>query len=480
MAASELNMTLQPIDTLPEKLLRRSQVYFQSSSTFDVCIYAASLGFIDLCVAAYFITTVRALSSNFFVMGAMPVRLVIQDDFYGLSDIKLYLESTKTIFKPLEPQTWLFILLFVIPTFGLTIWINEYGKRGSVYPREEYIIELHVDDHNRQIIDLKSRIVPKPLSVYKAGYITGLSVFSGAYTSPMVSIGGKISLLGLSFFMLTIVAVYTAKLSTLLVADARFGRVYTINSIVKKAQRICALREVMEEILTIYDLRPEIFLVDPISEGGDGKPGFACRKCNGRQRVLDFLDPERAGAENPGPNATFCHAAIMFEDDLVMIQKSGRHCNKSFVGDILYDQLWGLPIFNGISQELTTFFLKLKIDDVLNKILRNAMPSPSCTGVKVTVESETSALNITQLTGIWIVSLGLGFLSLSFICVNRYNQMRQLHRHGCSIHTIYAFDQYGQRISLLNKFEPDFYKKIQNNLRKLSHDERAENSMFNT
>jgi hypothetical protein len=50
-----------------------------------------------------------------------------------------------------------------------------------------------------------------------------------------------------------------------------------------------------------------------------------------------------------------------------------------------------------LSQELTTFLLKFKIDNVLTKLLQNATPSPSCTGIKVTAADETSALNITQL-----------------------------------------------------------------------------------
>jgi hypothetical protein len=53
-----------------------------------------------------------------------------------------------------------------------------------------------------------------------------------------------------------------------------------------------------------------------------------------------------------------------------------------------------------LSRELTTLLLKLKIDNVLTKLLRNATQSPSCTVITVMVADETSALNITQLTGI--------------------------------------------------------------------------------
>jgi hypothetical protein len=57
----------------------------------------------------------------------------------------------------------------------------------------------------------------------------------------------------------------------------------------------------MEEIIAVYEINEGSFLADPISEGGDGKPRFACPNCNSCQRVLDYLDPELATAEGPGP-----------------------------------------------------------------------------------------------------------------------------------------------------------------------------------
>jgi hypothetical protein len=468
LAATTASMTLQPISEFPQELWYNSKSFFQTPSVFDACIYAATLGFVDLCVAAYSITSSRAMSSNFIVLGSMPVRLVIQEDFYLRTDVKLYVESMKTIFEPLQTETWFFIVFFVIPILGLVIWLNEFGSIGSIYHKEETVLELFVDDYDREHVEIKEQKVSIIQSIGKSFYITGLSVLSGAYGSPIVSTGGKIALIGLSFLLLAIVAVYTANLSTLLVAEARFGRVYTIDAVLQKAQRICALRNVMEEIIAVYDIPPDVFIVDPISEGGDGKPGFACPKCNSRQRVFDFLDPELATAEGPGPNAKYCHTAITYEDDLQKLQENGMHCNKTTVGQPLYDQFWGLPVFSEIRREITTLLLQLKVKNIFNELLRKATPMKNCMGIKVTVADETSALNITQLTGIWLVSFGLSVLSVLVTCVYPLLQKRRLHRMGRSVHPVYAMDQYGQRIHCLSGFQTDLHSRVRSSLLELS------------
>jgi Ligand-gated ion channel len=473
IAANSANMTLQPIQEFSKELFNKSNSFFHSPSIFDACIYGATLGVVDLCVAAYSITASRAMSSNFIVLGSMPVRLVIQDDFYLRTDIKLYVESMKTIFDPLEAETWYFIVFFIVPILGFAIWLNEFGSIGSVYHEKETVLELFVDDHDRDHVEVKERRVSIIQSIGKAVYTTGLSVFSGAYGSPIVSTGGKIALLGLSFLLLAIVAVYTANLSTLLVAEARFGRVYTIDAVLQKAQRICALRNVMEEIIEVYDIPPSVFVVDPISEGGDGKPGFACPKCNSRQRVLDFLDPELAAAEGPSSNAMYCHTAITYEDDIQKLQEDGIHCNKTMVGQTLYDQFWGLPVFSDISRELTTLLLQLKVKNVFNNLLKKSTPTNNCRGVQVTVADETSALNITQLTGIWLVSFGLSVLSLFVTCVNPMIQKRLLRRMGRSVHPLNAIDQYGQRIHCLSGFQTDLHSRVRSSLLELSRSDES-------
>jgi hypothetical protein len=123
----------------------------------------------------------------------------------------------KTIFEPLRPETWYFILIFVIPTLGFAVWLNEYGHTGSVFPKTETVVELFVDDYDTQRVNITECHVPICKSILKAVYSTGFSVFSGTYGSPIVSVGGKLSLLGLSLELLTLVAVYTANLLTLLV-----------------------------------------------------------------------------------------------------------------------------------------------------------------------------------------------------------------------------------------------------------------------
>jgi hypothetical protein len=106
LAATVAHMTLEPFQEFPNRLYQEPVLFFDTTSTFDACLFATSLGLIDLCVASYGITSRRATVGKFVVLGIMPVRLVIQEDFYLRTDLKLYIESMKTIFEPLRPETW--------------------------------------------------------------------------------------------------------------------------------------------------------------------------------------------------------------------------------------------------------------------------------------------------------------------------------------------------------------------------------------
>lgn len=48
----------------PEFLWNRSMEYFQSTSKFDFCVYATSLGYLDMCIAQYTVTDQRASSTD--------------------------------------------------------------------------------------------------------------------------------------------------------------------------------------------------------------------------------------------------------------------------------------------------------------------------------------------------------------------------------------------------------------------------------
>ena len=238
-----------------------------------------------------------------------------------------------------------------------------------------------------------------------------------------------------------------ANLAAILTSDIKFGRVETLTDIVERGQRLCATRKVVDQITAVHNLDESFFVVDPTEEGGDGLPGFACENCAPRRRIFDFLDPDLAKLEKSGPNAKYCHAALAVVEDLDLFQSEGVHCNKSFVGSVLSDSYWGVPMYSGVSTSLTTLMLALKNQAVLNAIMFNQRPKDQCIGLTITAASETSSLNITQLSGIWVVSGGFAVIALLITFLAPYCKDRKRRRKGTHVHVLSRYDQMGQRIS---------------------------------
>lgn len=324
---------------------------------------------------------------------------------------------------------------------------NEYGKTGSAFPSDEQVLDSFIGDNDEQNVEVKDRLVPWRKHMLRSFYVTLLAVMIGEYPQQVVSLGGKITLLGIGFFILTIVAVYTANLSALLVAEIRFGRVETLNQVVANGQRICATREVMEDVVAIHHIGESMFVSDPVEQGGDGKPGFACSSCAPRRRVFDFLDADAAKKEDSGPTAKYCHVALVVVDDLDLMKHEGVHCNKTLVGPVIASQTWGLPVFEKTSTELTSLMLQMKNGNVLAKFMEDKKPEAHCEGLKITVADETAALNITQLMGIWVVAFGFAICGLCITFIRPHFKKRSRRRQGHHIHTMARYDQSGQRIS---------------------------------
>ena len=172
-----------------------------------------------------------------------------------------------------------------------------------------------------------------------------------------------------------------------------------------------------------------------------GLPGFACANCSARSRVFDFLDLEKA---NTG-NKLYCHAAFAPLEDLEVEQTRGSHCNKTIIGTRVGQVQTGIPVYEGVSQELISYFLNLKNDGVFDRLIKAAQPSKNCP--KPNSGGEGSALSIAQLTGIWIVSFGFALLGLLVTCC----QPRIDRRRKENVQSVHQYDQTGHRINILDK-----------------------------
>jgi hypothetical protein len=201
----QMNLTVPP-----EFLRNRSMEYFNSTSNFDFCVYATSLGYVDFCLAQYTITDQRAATTDWVVLGSQSLYLITQYE-ENTSGWERFVDSLATIFKPFTPGVWLFLVLFVIPALGTCMIVHELGHPGSAYPKQEDVIII--DNTKRGAQRVETRKVPMYRHVFRAIYISLLSVLMNQYEHSIVTRGAMINLLGVSFFILTIINVYTANLA---------------------------------------------------------------------------------------------------------------------------------------------------------------------------------------------------------------------------------------------------------------------------
>jgi hypothetical protein len=188
----------------PTFLKPHVEAYF-GSSNFDFCVYATALGYLDFCVAQYTVTDKRASVTDWLLLGSQDVYLIVkmEEDLQGWNR---FVQQTQTIFQPFTFYTWLFIILIVIPILGGLMVIHEWGHAGSGFPTMESVVEVDKDGNKSEPFERK---VPLYRHLMRSIYIAYLSVLQQDYSQSIVTYGAMMNLLGISFFILTIIAVYT-------------------------------------------------------------------------------------------------------------------------------------------------------------------------------------------------------------------------------------------------------------------------------
>jgi hypothetical protein len=250
------------------------------------------------------------------------------------------------------------------------------------------------------------RPIPLTKHIGNSIYTALLSFFHGSYDLSVVTPGGKINLLAIASFVMLILAVYTANLAAILTQDVHRSGVDSIEVAIRTDYNFCAERKLAEAIIETYGIDPSRFVPDPVELGGDGKPGFNCPDCNARPRALEMM---RRTHNDP---SLYCNAAISGFQDLQVMHRYGKHCDKTKTGEYVGQDLNGIPIFDDHAAPLSSLFQKLKSEGVVEKKLNDATPESQC---PVTV-GEGSALNPLQLTGVWVITFGFALIGLLFRC----------------------------------------------------------------
>ena len=398
-----INMT-QP----PEWLREKSQEFF-GNSNFDFCVYATSLGYLDFCVASFFITEKRASVTTMFETTSDPVYLITFTEGGGQTSWESFVTATLTIFQPFTAAAWIMIFVFCLPLLGLLMLYHEYGAPGSAYPRNELVLVEKNDSRRGTSTEVIARQIPMLKHVFNSLYMGTLSFFGGSYDQSVVTAGGKINLLAIASFIMLILAVYTANLAAILTQEANQSSIDSIEMAVKHGLNICAERKIASVVIESFGIDPSRIVPDPVELGGDGNPGFNCPNCNARERTFNNM---RRTHNDP---SQYCNVAIASQEDLEVLHKFGNHCDKIKVGESIAYRSMGIPIYDKHADALVSLLHKQKAEGGMTYALAGATPSSQCpeTG------GEGSALNIQQLTGVWVITFSFALIALFVKLISR-------------------------------------------------------------
>uniref|UniRef100_A0A7S4K5Y0 Ionotropic glutamate receptor C-terminal domain-containing protein n=1 Tax=Odontella aurita TaxID=265563 RepID=A0A7S4K5Y0_9STRA len=385
-----------------------------------------------MCVAAYTITAKRASVTSFFETSDDSVYLIVLSDDGGSGiDWETFKTSFFTVFRPFTYGSWLMIMVFVLPVLGLLMFYHERGATGSAYTD---VSPVMVKQRETGEVHFEVRRIPTWKHVINSVYMGILAFFQESYDQSVVTWGGKINLLAISSFVLLVLNVYTANLAAILTEDITQGEVTSIESAVKAGYNFCAERKMAETVMDLHDISPDMIVPDPEDLGGDGKAGFNCPNCKARTRVFDYMKP------NHDDGSVYCDAALTSWEDLQVLQASGQHCDKARVGEALVTKSSGIPIYDGVSAELTALLYTIKNDGVLAQALNAAEPTSQCPAK----EESTNSLSIQQLTGIWCFSFFFAGVALVVKLVQAVHSWRQGKvTTGIRVRPLQRYDQWG-------------------------------------
>ena len=429
----------------PEWIYNHSSLYFGDDNSFDYCVYAVSLGYLDMCIASYSLTRKRTKITPFFEVFGEDVYLYIKSEPKMSLWQEFYTHIPK-IFGSFTIFAWMCIIVYLL-LLGLIMLWHEYKAPGSAFPAETHVSSKNKDGGYK--IEIKK--IPMVRHIFRTLYQSLLTFSEQSYSQGVYTLGGKVHLLAMSFFVLIIISLYTANIAAILTTNINDNRISNIQDAIKLGYNFCADRSVVERMIELYGMNENSFVPDPSELGGDGKPGFSCPKCNSRSRTFENMK------RNHNDPSLYCNAAISTDEDLVVFQKSEKFCDVLRVGEPLLEDYYGLPISRASFPGLSSMFHSLKNNDDLVARFKKNGPESNCQSA-----DGTNALTVIELSGLWVVCTAIvviGLLVKLFVHVSKKNNPERQQ-------DIERFDQWGEPSSFDVVIDNHVYDKDEYNLRK--------------
>eukprot|EP00403_Amphidinium_massartii_P026122 CAMPEP_0178405998 /NCGR_PEP_ID=MMETSP0689_2-20121128/18687_1 /TAXON_ID=160604 /ORGANISM="Amphidinium massartii, Strain CS-259" /LENGTH=551 /DNA_ID=CAMNT_0020027029 /DNA_START=171 /DNA_END=1822 /DNA_ORIENTATION=- len=316
-------------------------------SGFNACVIATGLGYVDLCIATFLINTGRQQLTNMIHLISEPIVLVtaakIEDPSFS--------DKLQAAFKPFTNELWLCVIGCII-LLSVAMVLQEHGK----------------DD----LKDVPCWKMPL-LGIFK-GFE---SLFGGASTFHAHTCGGRITQLGLGFFILLIIASYTANLASLLVVSAGVStEIASMSDAVKQGAKVCGDSNMLSKLQSMF---PEAH-----------RAGTFVSVANRSAALIEI--------------GTSCDAAAVRLQDLQNQHSTGKFCNIIRVGDPLLYLGDGVPASARIYRSLQWAFTDSS-NGGIDKELEVAVPADACGDADESGQEEEQSLTVDNMYGAFLVAL---------------------------------------------------------------------------
>ena len=333
-------------------------------SAFTRCSYATSMGFVDVCVGDFSITSYRNELTQFYTVDNVGIWLVTfakaEDD--SASQLAL-------VFSPFQGEVWacLFAQLFLI---GLVIAAQEYftqvlasrrrvnfdesnpeadptsvvlrSSNQKANTAQSTISALNTEWNGTEFHDVGEMLIPRgdlpSASKRELAIHAGQSIFvalqsfasaSGPWTL-ISSWGGQFSVLALCWLVTISIATYTGEMAALFTTMKATGTTSSMAQIISEGKPICGSRGTLVAAAAVYP--SATYAVDPV----DGLPGQLRRS-----DIFRLMDDGT------------CAAALIPLQDLEVEQSSSppRQCNKIAVEEVMGTGR-GFPLADSYARQL--------------------------------------------------------------------------------------------------------------------------------
>jgi len=326
---------------------RPSDVANGKVSGFNACVIATGLGYVDLCIALFGINVGRQQLTNMIHLVSEPLVLVAA----AYESDPSFWDKFQAAFKPFTNELW-WIVFACILLFSVVMVMQEHGK-------EDF----------------------KDVPIWKMpviGIFKGLeSMFGGSSTFAAHTLGGHISHLGFGFFILLIIASYTANLASLLVVSKAISTdIGGMDDILSRSWKVCTTGSFKTQLENLF---PETVAAN----------------------TFVTVDSRTAAMASIG---TSCEAAAVRLQDVQEQQASGGFCNIVQVGPALMYTGDGIPASSRIFRSLQWAFTD-STNGGIGVELEKEQPSSACEDDGAGSDEEQS-LTIDNMLGVFVVSLG--------------------------------------------------------------------------